>query len=172
MPDVQGKDPSLTYNATLRSECCSLLSLKYLNESVVQSDAFRDACMLGAVWLRQRGFGSSMTKGGFGQFEWASVISLLMRGGGRAARSVLLSGYSSYQLFKATLQFLATTDLSASPILLQSSDFQQVPSDNPVFFDGSRGLNLLFKMSPWSYKMVRHPFLGIDSCNLPVVASA
>lgn len=151
----QDEAPSPTYNAVLRSECCSLISLKLLERSIGQSDAFREACMLGAVWLRQRGIGSSIKKGGFGQFEWASVISMLMRGGGRTGRPVLSAGYSNYQLFKATLQFLATTDLITSPIIISSANFKLDHTDHPVFFDGSRGLNLLFKMSPWSYRMVR-----------------
>ncbi|KAL8908011.1 MAG: hypothetical protein Q9207_001085 [Kuettlingeria erythrocarpa] len=148
--------PSPTYNAVLRSECCSLISLKLLEQSIGQSDAFRGACMLGAVWLRQRGIGSSTRKGGFGQFEWASVISMLMRGGGRTGRPLLSAGYSSYQLFKATLQFLATTDLITAPIMLSGTNFKLGHADYPVFFDGFRGLNLLFKMSSWSYRMLRH----------------
>lgn len=155
-PVLDGKDEasSPTYNATLRSECCSSISLKLLHRSIVDSDAFRDACMLGAVWLRQRGIGSSSTKGGFGQFEWASLMSMLTRGGGRANRPILSNGYSSYQFFKATLQFLATIDLIASPMLIKSANLKLPRTDHPIFFDGSRGLNLLFKMSPWSYKMV------------------
>ncbi|KAL9026996.1 MAG: hypothetical protein Q9196_004421 [Gyalolechia fulgens] len=155
-PDVQDTVSSTVYNATLRSECCSLLSLKQLDESVAQSDAFRDACILGAIWLRQRGFGSSITQGGFGQFEWASVIASLMRSGGPAGPPVLSRSYSSHQLLKATLQFLSAYDLVASPIVLQSLGYQIVPDTGPVFFDGSRGLNLLFKMSQWSYKTLRH----------------
>ncbi|KAI4174821.1 MAG: hypothetical protein LQ343_002059 [Gyalolechia ehrenbergii] len=154
--DVEETISSTVYNATLRSECCSILSLQQLNESVGQSDAFRDACMLGAIWLRQRGFGSSITRGGFGQFEWASVVASLMRGGGPAGRPLLSRSYSSHQLLKATLHFLSANDLVASPVLLQSSSSQLGPNNGPVFFDGSRGLNLLFKMSPWSYKMLRH----------------
>lgn len=156
VPDVKNSVLSSVYNATLRAECSSMLSLKQLNESVAQSDAFRDASMLGAVWLRQRGFGSSMTQGGFGQFEWASIIVLLMRGGGPAGRPILSRSYSSHQLLKTTLQFLAFNDLVASPFQFLSSSYQPIPTDGPVFFDGSRGLNLLFKMSRWSYDLLRH----------------
>lgn len=131
--DSPEEAPSPTYNAVLRSECCSLLFLELLDRSIGQSDAFGDACMLGAVWLRQRGIGSSIRKGGFGQFEWASIISMLMRGGGRAGRPVLSAGYSSYQLFKATLQFLATTDLITSPIMLSSANLKLARTDRPVF---------------------------------------
>ena len=155
MPDEQNPSQLPAYNATLRSECCFSLSLEQLHQSMVQSSAFRDACMLGTVWLRQRGFDSSMTKGGFGQLEWSSMVSMLMRGGGSTSRPVLANAYSSYQIFKGTLQYLATTDFSSSPMLLHSTKFQLAADGTPVFFDGSRGLNLLFKMSPWSYQIVR-----------------
>lgn len=169
--DIHDQVPSPMYNATLRSECSSLASLKSLQHSLAQSDGFRDACVLGAVWLRQRGLGSSISKGGFGQFEWASVVSMLMQGGGRANRPVLSSRYSSYQLFKATLHFLAATDLSASPMIFHSTDLKFASSNHPVFFDGSRGLNLLFKMSPWSYEMVRRLSVTKSEHSLRSIAS-
>lgn len=156
-PNVGDESPSPTYNATIRSECCSSLSFKLLQQSIDQSGSFRDACMLGAIWLRQRGIGSSKVKGGFGQFEWASVMSTLMRGLGRANRRVLTTSYSSYQLFKTTLQFLASTHLIASPVVHPSTDIDFARTDQPILFDESTGLNFLFKMSPWSYKAVRCP---------------
>ncbi|KAL8817364.1 MAG: hypothetical protein Q9223_003784 [Gallowayella weberi] len=143
------------YNATLRSECCSLSSLKQLHQASVRSAAFQDACMLGAVWLHQRGFGSSRSTGGFGQFEWATMISLLMQDGEGAGRPILSTGYSSYQLFRATLLFLSTTDLQSSPMIVRSTSLKLTHSKNPLLFDGSRGLNILFKMSPWSYDLLR-----------------
>ncbi|KAL8705543.1 MAG: hypothetical protein Q9201_001360 [Fulgogasparrea decipioides] len=154
--DGQPNEPSPTYNATLRSECCSLASLKQLHKSLVQSSAFQDASMLGTVWLHQRGLGSAIGKGGFGQFEWVSIMSTLLRGGGPAGRPVLSSGYSSYQLFKATLQYLSTTDLITKPMIIQPTSFKLMHTGRPVFFDGARGLNLLFKMSSWSYRRLRH----------------
>ncbi|KAL8760374.1 MAG: hypothetical protein Q9184_003366 [Pyrenodesmia sp. 2 TL-2023] len=42
------------------------------------------------------------------------------------------------------------------PIQVSSTNLKLGRIDRPVFFDGSRGLNLLFKMSTWSYKMLRH----------------
>lgn len=156
-PNVGDESPSPTYNATIRSECCSSLSFKLLQQSIDQSGSFRNACMLGAIWLRQRGIGSSKVKGGFGQFEWASVMSTLMRGWGRANRRVLTTSYSSYQLFKTTLQFLASTDLIASTVVHPSTDIDFARTDQPILFDESTGLNFLFKMSPWSYKAVRCP---------------
>lgn len=152
---AEGDHPTPRYNATLRSECCSSSYVKQLHQSTIRSGAFQDACMLGAIWLRQRGLGSAISTGGFGQFEWATLISILMRDGGRAGRPILSTGYSSYQLFKATLQFLSSTDLISSPMLIQSPNFKLTHTKIPMLFDGPRGLNVLYKMSCWSYRLVR-----------------
>ncbi|KAL8759940.1 MAG: hypothetical protein Q9199_000408 [Rusavskia elegans] len=153
---AEGDHPTPRYNATLRSECCSSSYVKQLHQSTIRSSAFQGACMLGAIWLRQRGLGSAISTGGFGQFEWATLISILMRDGGRAGRPVLSTGYSSYQLFKATLQFLSSTDLISSPILIQSPNFKLTPTKIPMLFDGPRGLNVLYKMSCWSYRLLQN----------------
>ncbi|KAL8654703.1 MAG: hypothetical protein Q9210_001349 [Variospora velana] len=72
-PKMEAERPSPTYNATI---------------------SFRDACMLGAIWLHQRAF----------------------------------------------------------PIFYPSIALDVARTNHPILFDESRGLNLLFKMSSWSYK--------------------
>ena len=146
--------PTPLYNGTLRSECSSLPYLKLLHAASLRAEAFGDACLLGSIWLGQRGYSAAITDGGFGQFEWACITALLMHGGGANGRPVLSSGYSSYQLFKAVLQFLSTRDLALKPVLLQSNNFALENSTTPVLFDGARGQNILFKMTTWSYRMV------------------
>ncbi|KAL8874125.1 MAG: hypothetical protein Q9174_000495 [Haloplaca sp. 1 TL-2023] len=59
-------------------------------------------------------------------------------------------------LFKATLQVLSTLDLIADPMILQANRYKHVKTDSPVLFDGARGLNILYKMSAWSYQRIRH----------------
>lgn len=140
------------YNASIRSECLSLSYSKFLHAASMQSDSFADACILGSVWIRQR----ALWRGGFGPFEWACTMALLMQGGGHVGRPVLLRGYSSYQLFKATLQYLAAKDLVTSPVSIQSDGDEIFTSDHPTMYDGARGLNILFKMTPWSYALLRH----------------
>ncbi|OOF98502.1 hypothetical protein ASPCADRAFT_204198 [Aspergillus carbonarius ITEM 5010] len=141
------------YNATLRSEATVALYHKYLYNAVRNCESFRDACVLGRTWLRQRGLGSSLYCGGFGGFEWTVLMSLLFEGGGPNGKPVLLKSYSSYQLFKATLQFLAGRDLT-SPLLFSATD---IPFNGgvPVLYDGKRGLNVLYKVSQWSYAFLR-----------------
>ena len=142
------------YNATLRSECCLLSYGKLMQETSIQSESFRDACNLGNVWLRQRGFDTGVREGGFGPFEWACLLSLLMHGGGIKGKAILSKGYSSLQIFRATLQFLSTRDLISSPLLLNTSQANVAQSSSPMVFDGSQGLNILFRMSTCSYALV------------------
>ncbi|KAL2862912.1 rRNA-processing protein UTP22 [Aspergillus lucknowensis] len=141
------------YNSSLRSEATVALYHKLLSSAARASESFRDACLLGRIWLRQRGFGSSVHKGGFGGFEWTVLMSLLLEGGGSAGKPLLLKSYSSYQLFKATIQFLAAKDLT-EPLLLSAREVS-FPSASPVVYDGKRGLNVLYKMTPWSYSFLR-----------------
>ena len=152
--------PTPFYNASLRTECSSLAYLKFLHGASLQSIGFANACVLGSVWLRQRGMRTSLSGGGFGAFEWACMMALLLQGGGHKGKPILSKGYSSYQLFKATLQFLAVTDLVAKPLLVKAEFVDVTASEYPVLFDGARGMNILYKMTPWSYAMLRHNARG------------
>lgn len=142
------------FNASIRSECSSLSYLKFLHQTSVTSGAFRDACLLGSIWLRQRGFRTHLAGGGFGQFEWACTIALLFQKIDRKEKPVLSKSYNSFQLFKATLQFLAAKDLILDPLIIHFNDMSLVQQKTPMFFDGVRGLNILFKMTAWSYNLV------------------
>ena len=147
-------EPTPFYNASLRSEATVSQYHKYLHSASQKCESFRDACILGRTWLQQRGFHTPFQKGGFGGFEWAALISLLFEGGGPTGQPILMRSYSSYQIFKATIQFLAGRDLT-TPLLLFAGDVP-VPDGGPVLYDGHRGLNLLYKMTPWSYAALRH----------------
>lgn len=150
-------DPTPVYNGSLRSEACVSLYLKVLHKARAKCAAFSDACVLGQVWLRQRGFDSTFTAGGFGLFEWTILIALLLETGGPNGKPLLSPTYSSYQIFKATIQFLLTNDLTRPLVLFPTETHPQIPSSGfPVLYDGQRELNVLYKMSPWSYTLLRH----------------
>ena len=152
--------PTPVYNATLRAESSVASYLKLLHGIKAKADNFTSACILGNVWLRQRGFGTGLLKGGFGGFELACTIALLLQSGGPKGRPLLSGGYSSSQLFKAFLQFLASSDLIKTPLILgrgDSYDQKSFKTSTPVLFDSSQGLNILYKMSLWSYKGVIRP---------------
>ncbi|EAT76845.1 U3 small nucleolar RNA-associated protein 22 [Parastagonospora nodorum] len=148
--------PTPFYNSTVQSDANVTAYLKLLHATASKADAFRDACVLGRVWLKQRGLGSRSRKGGFGNFEWATLVALLLQPDIGIGGQALSTGYSSYQLFKATLQFLARHDLSKKPFMIQAPGVT-IPKNQstPVFFDGARGQNILFKMTPWSYRRLQ-----------------
>lgn len=162
-PKQTGETPAQTalkptpfYNASIRGDSQATSYLKLLRGALSRTEAFRDACLLGGTWLRQRGFGSHVRNGGFGNFEWAAIMALLLQGGGPAGKPLFAAGYSSYQLFKGMLQYLATRDLVEQPHLYQAPGVQIPREDGaPTFFDGLRGMNILYKMMPWAYYLLR-----------------
>ena len=140
------------YNSTIRADTNVTAYLKLLHATASKADAFREGCLLGRIWLKQRGLGSRSRKGGFGNFEWATLMALLLQPNAGVGGQALSPGYSSYQLFKATLQFLARHDLSKKAFMMQAPGVTIPKTETaPVFFDGPRGQNILFKMTPWSY---------------------
>ncbi|KAM0448674.1 hypothetical protein ACHAO4_008385 [Trichoderma viride] len=145
------------YNSTLNAERTFIPYLRLLTHMRKECPAFADACVLGRTWLQQRGFGSAISQGGFGHFEWAAMIALLLQVGGRNGQAALSTSLSSTELFKAALHFLSTTDLSKKPYTFASSTVSAdaVREAGPVMFDPTRQLNLLFKMTPWSASMLQ-----------------
>ncbi|KAF7575209.1 pre-rRNA processing protein Utp22 [Pyrenophora tritici-repentis] len=148
--------PTPFYNNTMQSDANVTAYLKLLHGTASRAEAFKDACILGRIWLKQRGFGGEMRKGGFGNFEFAAIMALLLQpNAGTGAQSVS-SGFSSYQLFKSTLQFLSRGDLTKKPFIFQAQNITVPKTETaPVVFDGPRGQNILFKMTPWSYSRLR-----------------
>ena len=82
------------------------------------------------------------------------MMALLLRKDCCKGKPVFPAGYSSFQLFKATLQFIAASNLCSEPFITGSASLGPINQIGPMFFDGERGLNILFKMTEWSYKMV------------------
>ena len=148
--------PTPFYNSTLRSNMLVTPYLKLLHKAATSCSSFRDACLLGSSWLRQRGFGSNIAAGGFGNFEWSALMAALLSGGGPGDKPVLSGGYSSYQLLKATLQLLVVKDFSRQPFVIgTASTPPKLQDGSPVLWDEERHHNLLYKMTPWSYKLLQ-----------------
>ncbi|KAF2481887.1 Nrap protein [Neohortaea acidophila] len=144
------------YNSSIRSDMLVSSYLKLSHSAAKDCAAFVDACILGNTWLRQRGLGSDIQAGGFGLFEFSAFMALLLSGEGNL-RPILGSGYSSYQLLKATLQLLATRDFSKEPLIIGSTsgNVKATGRGAPIVWDGQRQHNLLFKMTPWAYRLLR-----------------
>ncbi|RYN90026.1 U3 small nucleolar RNA-associated protein 22 [Alternaria tenuissima] len=156
--EASGKALAATpfYNNTLQSDTNVTAYLKLLHGTASRAEAFKDACILGRIWLKQRGFASQLRKGGFGNFEWAAITAILLQPNAGTGAQTVSSGFSSYQLFKSTLQFLSRGDLTKKPFIFQATNITIPKTEtSPVVFDGPRGQNVLFKMTPWSYSRLR-----------------
>lgn len=145
------------YNGTVRAEANLEAYLKLLHSVRVSNASFSQACVLVNVWLGQRGLGSDLENGGFGAFEASVLMALLLKGGGTNGRPLFARGYNHFQLFKATVQFIAAKDLSADPLVLgdHHHGFQASKSGSPTVWDGDRAQNVLYKMSRQSYASLR-----------------
>ncbi|CCK68562.1 rRNA-processing protein UTP22 KNAG_0B01150 [Huiozyma naganishii CBS 8797] len=142
--------------------------LKYLYKAKKETEAFRDASILGRLWLQQRGFSSktahSGSLGGFGNFEFTTLMAALLNGGGVNGNKILLHGFSSYQLFKGVIKYLATMDLCTDGHLQFHSDINYSDSiskyvdegfKTPTIFDKTTKVNILTKMTVSSYGVLK-----------------
>ena len=156
MPQPSSSPATPFYNATARSDALMIPYRKALQLTSSESEGFRDACRLGALWLRQRGFGSSISQGGFGELEMRLMLSLLTQGGGPKGRPLIFRRFDYYQILKSAFQLLASADLLQNPIVIGSKyPIQFASSDIPMFFDGLKAFNILFKMTRSSYLRLR-----------------
>ncbi|CAG7556594.1 unnamed protein product [Fusarium equiseti] len=155
--DKKTKSGTPFYNSTLKAEEAFISYLRVLTHAKNECPALTDACALGRIWLQQRGFGSSVSQGGFGHFEWSVMIALLLQMGGRNGQAMLSNSLSSTELFKAAVQFLSTTDFNEKPFVFGSSKINAdtVKEVGPVMYDPIRELNVLYKMSPWSASLLQ-----------------
>lgn len=162
------------YNSSLVSDLTYSRFLKKLHTTSMKCAGFNEACKLGRLWLRQRGFSSAPSQGGFGNFEFALTMAVLLDGGPTNSR-VLANGYSSYQLFRGTINFLGTHDLSsnngglsfdgARTSRLSAASNEFVNNEGfPLIYDRVSRLNILYKMSRWGYSLLRHE--AAISCDL------
>ncbi|RLV90375.1 U3 small nucleolar RNA-associated protein 22 [Spathaspora sp. JA1] len=160
--DTVALPPTPVYNSSILSQTAYDYYLKYLYTINKTTDGFKDACMLGRLWLQQRGFSSDVNKGGFGHFEFAMLMSILLNGGGIEGNKILLHGFSSYQLFKGVVKYLATMDLTEGYVSFSSligektsAVYKSQGFQVPTIFDKNIKLNLLWKMSKSSYQQLQ-----------------
>lgn len=156
------------YNFSVLSSSTYESYLKYLYKTKKSTESFKEASILGRLWLQQRGFSSNLSQsgslGGFGTFEFTTLMAALLNGGGVNGNKILLHGYSSYQLFRGVIKFLATMDLCDSGHLQFHSDINYTDAvskyvqdgfQTPTLFDKTTKVNILTKMTVTSYKALK-----------------
>lgn len=153
--DQEGRTPTPAYNSTVRR----LAAASHCHSLIVHAselcEGYRDSCALAALWLKNRGLDSRKSQGGFGQSEWAILCALLLQSGGPQDRPLFSMRYSALQLFKAMLQVLSTRDLR-DPLILRGADLGLGRLHVPIVYDVRTGINVMDKMTPWSYDLLRH----------------
>ena len=148
--------PTPFYNASMVCDVTLDAHRTLFNIISESCPGFREACMLGNVWLRQRGLGSSVMKGGFGSVEWSAVVAWLLNEALCGRKAAFIPSSGGFQLFKATLQMLGLRDLVTSPLSIgRNENYLASLNGIPVLYNADLNLNLLYKMSPWSYSQLR-----------------
>lgn len=148
------------YNSSILSMTTYDHYLKFLYKTKKNAEQFKEACILGRIWLLQRGLGTSIEDGGFGHFEFAALTAALLNGGGEQGNKILLNGFSSYQLFKGVIKYLATENLSTDGYLQFHSDSADVSKyikggfNTPTLFDKTTKINLLHRVTRSSYDLL------------------
>lgn len=126
----EGDTPTPSYNSSVLLDGLALAHLVYLHKTAQVAPAFADACVLLAVWARQRGWGSVGTGGSQssalalagsqpGGFLLSMILAHLLHG--EAGSSRLAGGLSSYQMFRAALDFLAGSGFAAGHVHFMST---------------------------------------------------
>ena len=133
-----------SYNASVLVDSLYTPHLLYLNATSQASASFAEACVLLKTWSLQRVFGSGPSKAeikgrvggekgrriGLGSSGARFLLSMLLahllngseRTSGGGATSRLSPGFSSYQLFKGTIDFLSSHDFVAQPVVMKNID--------------------------------------------------
>lgn len=161
--------PTPLYNWSILSDISALPLLRFLHSTAAATPAFCDAARLGALWLQQRRWSSDISNGGFGGFEFTVLLAVLLNGGSATGTNRLLSGFSSYQLFKGTLMYIAEAENIA---LAGPMSNEKLGSWKPAYVQGifftDYNLDVLANLAPWAPKLLRHDAqLSVDMLNDP-----
>ncbi|CAK5268603.1 unnamed protein product [Mycena citricolor] len=154
--ETQAPLPSPIYNARLLTSLLPKPQLLAAYAVKEHTPCFPQALALLRVWANQRGYGQGTRLGvrGFDSLGswWAALLTLLVSGESpqrKGRRKPLGKGLSSYQLFKAALDFLAKHDFSQDPVYLKTSEGDRYPSDEyeahheTVFVESTSLVNML-----------------------------
>lgn len=161
--------PTPVYNWSILSDVSALPLLRFLHSTAATTPAFCDAARLGSLWLQQRRWSSDVSHGGFGAFEFTVLLAVLLNGGSTSGKNRLLPGFSSYQLFKGTLMYIAESEyISLAGPMSTDKLGSWKPADAQGLFFTDYNLDVLTNMALWAPKLLRHDAqLSVDMLNDP-----
>eukprot|EP00112_Aurelia_sp_Birch-Aquarium-sp1_P004342 Seg149.9 transcript_id=Seg149.9/GoldUCD/mRNA.D3Y31 product="Nucleolar protein 6" protein_id=Seg149.9/GoldUCD/D3Y31 len=149
--------PTPKYNASVLYDMLYEQHLAVLHEAVSECEGMKDAICLMKVWLHQRGLSEGDSC--FNGFQMSMLMAYLLR------KKKISSHMSSYQIFRVTLQYLATCDWTSKGISMAVNDEKAAfPSHEDfhavyevVFVDTTGYLNLCAKMRKTTfYELQQH----------------
>ncbi|KAJ2843696.1 U3 snoRNP protein, partial [Coemansia brasiliensis] len=162
--EVDNLPPTPQYNAALVSDALLTTHITYLHETKDLCPEFARAAALLRIWHSQhtssgRSVGSQqLMKSRVNGFILTMVLAWLVRssnsGGVSGAR--LSATMSAHQLFKGTIEFLATHDFAASPVQFGNTmDIAEFAQSGAALVDPTASVNLLAGVVPWELAELR-----------------
>ncbi|KAG1467061.1 hypothetical protein G6F55_000072 [Rhizopus delemar] len=109
------------YNASLLMDTSYTANLTFLYQHSKICPEFRSAALLARTWIHQRG----LDRIGFTPFLFTMIMAYLMQGSQDGTDKKLSSTHSSYQLFRGTLDFIASCDFKQAPVFIGESERQE-----------------------------------------------
>lgn len=183
------QQPTPLYNNAILADSLRGAHLVYLHATKKACPAFADACLLLRVWAFQRGFGSGLLSGSKSsssasrrtaagsdnaRFFLTMVLAHLLHGeekipGRGSTRAKLANGFSSYQLFRGVIDWLASHDFVRQPIFMKSAPAHGLSSRSDkisrdgfaqhfsrVFVDPTGSVNFLASWLPGSVDLLQY----------------
>ncbi|KAH9476209.1 Nucleolar protein 6 [Psilocybe cubensis] len=165
--------PTPLYNTALLQTLLPKYQLIVVHALQNEVPAFSDALTLLRVWANQRGYseGTKMCIQGFegaGPWWW-SLLALLLNGEEArpnapksSRRRSVGKGLSSYQLFKAALEFLAKHDFEKDSVFVKAAEGHKFPPEEykehtgAVFVDSLSLTNVLARVPLGSLELLRY----------------
>ncbi|KAF7327497.1 Mannose-6-phosphate isomerase [Mycena kentingensis (nom. inval.)] len=168
--DASSSRPTPHYNSALLTTMIPRPLLLSSFSSRENTPSFCDALVLLRVWANQRGFGQGgqLCVRGFDSLGswWSVLLGVLVFGNNSvnkgSTRKPLGRGLSSYQLFRATLDFLAKHQFETEPWFskcatgLRFSVEEYQTHHDAVLVESSSMLNVLSEVPLGSLQLLRH----------------
>ncbi|KAH9855524.1 Nrap protein [Lenzites betulinus] len=183
------EEPTSLYNTAFMLMTTARAHLLHVHALLQSVPGFADALTLLRVWANQRGYGlgNRMCVRGFeGKgMLWVSLLDLVVNGeeplpmsAGRAStkRKPLGKGLSSYQLFKAALDFLARHKYSDGHVFVKSANGYRFPpssysNQEAVLVDATSSVNLLADVPLSSLDLLSYDAQAtLDALNTPTLS--
>ncbi|KAK6498559.1 hypothetical protein TWF481_011147 [Arthrobotrys musiformis] len=148
--DRKNGEPTPMYNSSIMDDAYHLATSDILQRHGASTEGFKEATILGGVWLARLGFSSQLLEGGFGEREWALLQCYIMETATNRTVSRYAASSDPFQMFRSVLNLIANTQLPTE-------------SNTPTLLQGQTEYNILFKMSRWSFLALRHHSLAVVS---------